>query len=59
MNINIYKFIKFIYATTIYYYIIARLTLPIIDKYIFLRGIIFAIASLVLGKVYKNKWITS
>lgn len=59
MNINIYKFIKFICVTTIYYYIIARLTLPLVGNYIFLRGIIFAIASLVLGKAYKDKWITS
>ena len=58
MRINIYKLIKFICITAIYYYIIVRLTLPLLESHILLRGIIFAVASLVLGKVYKDKWIT-
>lgn len=55
MNINIYKLTKFICVITIYYYIIAKLTVSLTDNYIILRGIIFGIASIALGKVYKYR----
>ncbi|WP_304683211.1 hypothetical protein, partial [uncultured Clostridium sp.] len=55
ININIYKLTKFICVITIYYYIIAKLTVSLADNYIILRGIIFGIASIVFGKAYKYR----